>query len=170
MWSSSLKTWCLLLLFILAGCGISSRSSSALARAHITSPGNLSSTSMLARFSDDFSKFVGTWTAHGVLLVVSSDGTATFVARTYNWCIPGVSSRCDSIDAQGHIQDGYRERLQFSSASGSIAHGTVTSSNFHPTGLAVTLTLQPGDTLIYASGLPIAFLCGPASTPGACGA
>lgn len=126
--------------------------------------------SLLPLSTSDFGRFVGTWVAHGSLLTFSTDGQATFLARTYNWCGPDVSSRCDSIDAQGHILAGDQEHMLFSRVIDSVAYGTITSSNFHPTGLAVTVALQSDDTLLYASNTEIARLCGPTSPPGLCGA
>lgn len=117
-----------------------------------------------------FARFAGTWTAHGAMLTISSDGAATFAARTYRWCAPGIPQPCDTIDAQGHLEAGNLERLRLSYVSGSTAYGTVLTSTFHPAGLAVTLTLQPHDTLLYAARTPIAFLCGPGAPAGACGA
>jgi hypothetical protein len=163
MWKSLLKTGCFFFLLVLVGYGPSIQNSLAQARAHTTH-------SAWVRPGADFSPFAGRWTAHGSQLVVSSNGTATFVARTYNWCTSSPVKPCDSMNAQGQIRAGNQERLKLSRISGSTVYGTVVSSNFHPTGLAVTLTLQPGDILVYASHTPIAFLCGPAAAPGACGA
>jgi hypothetical protein len=117
-----------------------------------------------------FRRFAGTWIAHGSVLVISADGTATFVARTYRWCASNVPQPCDTIDTQGHIESGRRERLRLSHVNGPTAYATILSSTLHPTGLAVTLTLEPGDALLYAARTPIALLCGPAAPAGACGA
>jgi len=118
----------------------------------------------------DFRRFAGTWTAHGALLSVSPQSMATFTARTYRWCAFGVAHPCDSIDAQGHITDGVRERLQLLRISGPRATGKVLSSTLHSAGMAVSLTLEPNDTLLYSAQTPIAFLCGPKAPAGTCGA
>lgn len=120
--------------------------------------------------SPDFSKFTGIWTAHGASLSFASDGTATFNQRTYNWCGPGVAQPCDSIDPRGFIQPGNHEQIRFSRADGSIAYGTVVSSNFHPNGLTVTVEIKPDNTLLYASHTAIALLCSPSAPAGTCGA
>lgn len=118
----------------------------------------------------DLRRFAGTWIAHGSLLTVTPAGKGTFVARTYRWCASGVPRPCDTIDAQGRLVDGNREQLQFFRTDGARAYGVVLSSTFHPTGLSVTLTLQPDDIVLYAARTPIAFLCGRNAPAGACGA
>lgn len=120
--------------------------------------------------SPDFSKFTGVWTAHGALLSFATNGKAAFNQRTYSWCGPSVAQPCDSIGPRGSIQPGDNEQIQFSHADGPIAYGTVVSSNFHPRGLAVTLEIKPGNTLLYASHTAIALLCGPSAPVGTCGA
>lgn len=117
-----------------------------------------------------FSQFVGVWFAHGSSLHIFGDGQATFEERTYRWCGPGVAPPCDWGDARGFIHAGNREHIQFVYRVGSIAYGTIVASNFHPLGLIVTIELQPNDTLLYASNIPIALLCGPAAPVGMCGA
>jgi hypothetical protein len=118
----------------------------------------------------DFRRFAGTWTAHGSLLSISPTGMATFTARAYRWCASGGAHPCDTMNAQGRIYDGKREHLQFLRVSGPRAYGKVLSSTFHPAGLAVSLTLETGDTLLYSAYTPIAFLCGPNAPAGTCGA
>lgn len=118
----------------------------------------------------DFGNFAGSWFAHSSSLVLSNDGTATFVGRTYSWCGPGVAQPCDTIDERGSIHPGIQEQMQFSRASGSTAYGTIISSNFQAPGLTVTIELQPNDTLLYKSDTLIALLCGPNAPVGTCGA
>jgi hypothetical protein len=127
----------------------------------------LSSTS---RSTPDFRQFAGTWIAHGAILTISSDGTAIFSARTYRWCSVGVPHPCDTMDAQGHIENGNQEQARLTYVSGPVASGTILTSTFHPIGLPVTLTLEPNDTIRYAAHTLIALLCGPAAPVGACGA
>jgi hypothetical protein len=117
-----------------------------------------------------FSRFVGLWVAHGSSLEISTDGQATFEARTYRWCGHSVAPPCDLGDARGVIHAGNREQIQFSYIADSVAYGTIIASNFHPRGLPVTIELRPNDTLLYASRTPIALLCGPAAPVGMCGA
>lgn len=109
--------------------------------------------------TSDFRRFAGTWVAHGSLLTVAPAGLATFVGRTYRWCACGVPQPCDTIDAQGRRVGGNRDQLQFVRTAGARAYGAVLSSTFHPVGLAVTLTLQPADTMLSAARTPIALLC-----------
>lgn len=110
--------------------------------------------------------FVGQWYAHGGAFTVKFDGDAQLVARTYQWCGPGVSSLCDSM--QGNtIVPGINERMQFTSVAGSTASGKILASTGKNIGAAVTMTTGRDDTLIL-SGLGT--LCGPRSTPGLCGA
>lgn len=158
--------WIFSFIFFL-GCGAAPQSAPGQQAAYHAGASNLSSTS---RSAVDLSQFVGTWTAHGAALVIARDGTATFTARAYRWCGSGVPQPCDTIDTQDRIHDGNQEQLQLTRFSGSVAYGTVTTSTFHPAGLAVTLTLQPNDTLLYAGNAPISLLCGPAAPVGTCGA
>src|SRR5579885_1099202 len=127
----------------------------------------LSSTSLS---TPDFRQFAGKWIAHGSILIISPDGTATFSARAYRWCGVGVPQPCDTMDARGGIENGNREQARFTRVSGSVAYGTILTSTFHPAGLPVTLTLEPNDTILYAANTPIALLCGPAAPVGTCGA
>ena len=118
----------------------------------------------------DFSKFAGTWFAHGALLIFYKDGQALFTERTYIWCASDVQPPCDSIDASGRIQPGYQEKIHFWRATGSIAYGTIVTSNIHSKGLPVTARLQANDTLLYVANRSIVLLCGPNSPSGTCGA
>jgi hypothetical protein len=159
--------FCILFFGCWSGCGAATQSLLARqAHAQVAISTHPSTTSA----PDDFQRFAGTWTAHGALLSVSPTGMATFTARTYRWCASGVAHPCDTIDTQGHIDDGARERLQFLRVSGSMASGKVLSSTVHPVGLAVSLTLKPGDTLLYRAQTSIALLCGPRAPAGTCGA
>jgi hypothetical protein len=162
------RTICWILSFLLfAGCGAIiqhplTRQSSSQAQARARP-------SMLL-VTPEFRRFASTWIAHGSVLIIAANGTATFVARAYRWCATDVPRPCDTIDAQGHIESGKREQLRLSRVHGSTAYGTVLTSTFHPAGLAITLTLEPNDTLLYAARTPIALLCGPTAPAGACGA
>lgn len=118
----------------------------------------------------DFSHFAGTWVAHGASLVLREDGTATFTARTYNWCDSSVARPCDRIDARGYIFPGTQEQVQFARVTSDAAYGILTSSNLQTPGLGVTIKLQPNDMLLYQSDSLVAFLCGPNAPVGACGA
>lgn len=109
----------------------------------------------------DFSKFVNEWYAHGAYLVFLSNGEARFDARVGVLCGPGVSPPCDRV-LHGSLVLGYSERMQFSSVVGSTAYGTIISSNMHPKGLPVKVTLGPKGTLIYSDNKAvIRILCGP---------
>jgi hypothetical protein len=158
-----------LLVIVLAGCGISARGGSmqtgtsgtmSLVRAHPQTP------------MPDFGRFVNRWFAHSAVLIFSPNGSIFFEKRVYRWCGPGVPPPCDTIDADGRIWPGYQEDAQFSRVTGSMAYGTITASNLHSNGLAVTVTLQAADTLLYtANGKQDSILlCGPAAPPGECGA
>lgn len=118
----------------------------------------------------DFRKFARKWVAHGAALDFAEDGKAFFVERVYRWCGSHVARPCDTIAPDGRITNGYQEQIQFSRVDGSVAYGTITASNFHPQGLAVTARLQSNDTLLYAGEIEIALLCGPKAPVGACGA
>lgn len=120
--------------------------------------------------SSEFKEFVRLWVSHGAALNFSADGKAVFYKRVYRWCGPGVAQPCDTISSDGRISNGYQEQIQFSYVRGLVAYGTITASNFHPKGLAVTAILQPDDTLLYSGTSEIALLCGPKAPVGACGA
>jgi hypothetical protein len=118
----------------------------------------------------DFGSFVGNWYAHGAGMSFDSSGRAHFEERVYRWCGQGVAQPCDSTNGN-QIINGHREDLQFSRVADSVAYGVVVSSNFHPVGLSVTLTLLPGDRVLYSAGTTMAgILCGPDAEVGACGA
>lgn len=162
------RTICWILSFVfLLGCGTSAQHQQARQTGTQSNTRVLLSTSLS---TPDFRPFAGKWTAHGSTLIISPDGTATFSARTYRWCGVGVPQPCDTMDARGGIENGEQEKARFTRVSGPVAYGTVLASTFHPAGLAVTLTLQPNDTVLYAANTPIAFLCGPDAPAGACGA
>ncbi len=120
--------------------------------------------------SADLGQLAGTWRSHGAVLSIAPDGSANFEGRAFRWCGSSEPQPCDTIDAQGLIHDGDHEQIQFSRVSGSIAYGTITTSSFHPAGMAVSVTLQPSDTLLYAGNTPISLLCGPHAPVGTCGA
>lgn len=120
--------------------------------------------------SADLGQFAGTWRSHSAVLTIAPDGSASFEGRAYRWCGSGVPQPCDTIDAQGLIHNGDHEQIQLSRVNGSIAYGTITTSSFHPAGMAVSVTLQPNDTLLYANNTPISLLCGPHAPVGTCGA
>ena len=162
-----LKACCICSFIFLMGCTLPAQSHALPAMAAHTSTQTLSS---VTRSTFDLGQFAGTWVSHGAVLIIAQDGSATFTQRTYRWCGTGVAQPCDTISAQGQIQDGQQEHLQFSRSSGPMAYGTVTTSNFHPVGLAVTLMVLPNDTLLYAGNGPIALLCGPDAPVGTCGA
>lgn len=147
------------LLFLVSGTGI----------AHAAqTPAHTSSRA--ATPGDDFSKFAGTWIAHGAFMIVSSDGRARFEARTYDWCAPNIAQPCDSM-RNDQIVYGHHERLALSSTSDSTAYGTVISSNYRPNvHTTVTLTLGPDDTLAYVNNGSLVLLCGPQAPAGTCGA
>lgn len=118
----------------------------------------------------DFGSFVGKWYAHGAGMSFDGNGRAHFEERVYRWCGPGVTPPCDSMKGN-LIINGHREDLQFSHVASSVAYGVVVSSNFHPVGLSVTLTLLPGNRVLYSAGSVIlGILCGPQAEVGACGA
>jgi hypothetical protein len=120
----------------------------------------------------NFTDFVGTWDGHGRRLSFASDGHAQFIGRAYQWCGPGVSPPCDSM--QGNfIVGGINETMVFTRVNGSTAYGIVTSSTANNLGQAVSLTLQPNDVIAVYDGTKFAngsILCGPQSPPGWCGA
>ncbi len=110
--------------------------------------------------------FIGQWYAHWGVFTVKSNGDAQLVARTYQWCGPGVSPPCDSM--QGNtIVPGIKEQMRFTSVAGSTASGKVLTSTGNNTGAAVTMTTGNDDTLTLAGQ---GVLCGPRSAPGLCGA
>lgn len=120
--------------------------------------------------SPDFGNFVGNWYAHGAGLSFNSSGQAHFEERVYRWCGPGVAQPCDSTNGN-FIINGHREDLQFSRVTDSVAYGVVVSSTFRPAGSRVTLTLLPGDRVLYSAGSVMdGILCGPQAEIGACGA
>lgn len=162
-----LKTgWIFPFLFLL-GCGTPAQSSALHAATIHTAATRLS---YVSRANTDLSQFAGTWYAHGAVLTIASNGGATFEGRAYRWCGSGVSQPCDTIDARGYIHNGNHEQVQFSRVTGSTAYGTITSSSFHTVGMAVSVTLQPNGTLLYASNAPISLLCDPEAPVGMCGA
>lgn len=148
-----------ILLFLASGTGI----------AHAEQlPAHTSSTA--ARTDTDFSKFAGTWTAHGAFMIVSPDGHVRFEARTYNWCTANSAQPCDSIE-NDRITYGYYEQLVLSRVNDGIAYGTVVTSNDRQSPrTAITLALGPANTLIYAGNGTLTFLCGPQAPAGTCGA
>lgn len=152
------------------GCGVPTRGGSLQTASGHADTANLSAISRSTHSAADLGQFAGTWTAHGAVLIVARDGTATFSARTYRWCGPNVLQPCDTLSAQGQIHNGDQEQILFSRVSGPVAYGTVLASTFQPAGLAVTLTLQPNDTLLYVAYTSIALLCGPNAPAGTCGA
>lgn len=160
MWKRLQPVFWIFSLFILLGCGTGVTHAAQVegSRASDSPPGT-------------FNKFVGTWVAHGAFLVVASDGSVKFEARTYNWCGPQVAQPCDFIK-ENTIFYGYHEQLALTNANDSIAYGTVIASNDPPEKLntPITLTLGPNDTLYYASQASITVLCGPAAPAGTCGA
>lgn len=167
-----IQTICRVLAFILlfgcwSGCGAARQSPLARqANAEVATHRQTSTISLPA----DFHRFAGTWTAHGAQLSVSPHGMATFTARTYRWCAAGVAHPCDTMNAQGQIADGAREHLQFVRINGSRAYGNILNSTVRAAGLAVSLTLEPNDSLLYMAQTPIVLLCGPNAPAGTCGA
>jgi hypothetical protein len=160
----NLRTICWMFFFaLLLGCCMNAPRASARSISPRTSNQQLTEVA-------NFGQFTGTWTAHSSFLIFTRSGEATFEARTYQWCNAGASQPCDTIDARGYILPGDRETLQFSRIDGSVAYGAVTRSNLHPQGLAVSVTLLPNDTLLYASTVSISLLCGPRAPVGTCGA
>lgn len=133
-------------------------------------PSSYRSSVVLALEKADFGRFVGSWYAHGAGMSFDSNGRAHFEERVYRWCGPGVAQPCDSMQGN-QIINGHREDLQFSHAIDSVAYGVIVSSNFRPVGLSVTLTLLPGDRVLYSAGTTMGgILCGPDAEIGACGA
>lgn len=120
--------------------------------------------------SPDFSSFGGMWYGHGRSLNFASNGHAQYTARAYQWCGPGVSLPCDSI--QGNtIVDGINEQMVFIRTRGSTTYGTIVSSTAGHTGQSVTLTLQQKDTVLLSlNNKPYDTLCGPQAPAGYCGA
>jgi hypothetical protein len=156
-------SWISILFFLLC-----SGSSIAYARPHL-----VNHQSRIAKPDQSFDKFTGSWVAHGASMVVSDDGSVTFVERTYKWCDANTAQPCDSIE-HNHIEDGYQERLSLTSAHDGIAYGTVISSN-NPSaqpGTSFTLTLGNDNTLVYSNQnhTSTTLLCGPAAPAGTCGA
>lgn len=164
MWNRSSILAGIFSLFILLGCAIVAPH----AYAQETTS-NQKTSSITTPATVNPGKFAGTWTAHGAFMVISSNGTAVFEARTYSWCGAGVARPCDSI-AHNQIRFGYQQHLQLSQISNTTAQGTITSSNDPPASKAFTLTLLPGDTLLYTVDGSSNLLCGPAAAPGTCGA
>ncbi len=114
----------------------------------------------------NFGPFVGTWYGHGRVLTFQADGQATYQARTYTWCAPGVTVPCDSI--QGNtIHVGIVEQVLFSSVQDKTAYGHIMSSTRGNTGQPISVTLQANNTVTLSDGLP---LCGPHAPAGWCGA
>jgi hypothetical protein len=146
-----------------------SLSASAAAHAPASARHTLPASSALAG-APDFGRFVGNWYAHGAGLTFDKNGRAHFEERVYRWCGPGVAQPCDSMNGN-LIINGYREDIQFSHVGDSVAYGVILSSTFHPVGLNVTLTLLPGDRVLYSAGSTMGgILCGPQAEVGACGA
>src|ERR1051326_4262607 len=115
--------------------------------------------------SEALQPFVGEWHFHTTLLTVGSDGYATFIARAYQFCGPGVSQPCDTWQGNAIIS-GIQENIILTKIEGSTAYGMVTSSTDNKTNQQVTLTLQPNNMLAYNGML----LCGPQGPIGSCGA
>lgn len=129
-----------------------------------------SSSSVTTSSSPDFSSFVGVWNGHGRSLNFASNGHAQYSARVYQWCGPGVSLPCDSIQ-DNIIVDGINEQMVFIRTSGSTAYGTIVYSTAGDTGQSVTLTVQQNDTVILSfNNTPYNILCGPHAPAGYCGA
>jgi len=115
--------------------------------------------------SEALRPFMGEWHFHTSLLTVESDGHATFIARAYQFCGPGIAQPCDSW--QGNtIISGIQENIVLTKIEGSTAYGIITSSTDNKTYQRVTLILQPQDTLEFNGML----LCGPQGPVGHCGA
>jgi hypothetical protein len=116
--------------------------------------------------------FVGTWYNHGSVLKISSNGDATYDARAYKWCGPGVSQPCDRF--QGNlIIDGIHMQIYFNSTKDSQAYGQINSSTTGDNGRSVQLTLNHDHTANFAKGGPTAFnqlVCDLQAPPGTCGA
>ncbi len=127
---------------------------------------SLQSPAHLSTFSREALRpFTGEWHFHTTLLTVGNDGHATFIARAYQFCGPGVSQPCDTW--QGNtIISGIRENMILTKIEGSIAYGMITSSTDNKTHQQVTLMLQPNDILAYNGML----LCGLQGPVGHCGA
>ena len=115
--------------------------------------------------SEALRPFTGEWHFHTSLLTVGSDGYATFIARAYQFCGPGIAQPCDTW--QGNtIISGIRENIVITKIDGSTAYGIITSSTDNKIHQQVTLILQPNDTLTFNGML----LCGPQGPVGHCGA
>ena len=118
----------------------------------------------------DFSRFVGPWYAHGAGLTVQPDGQAHYEARVYTWCGPGVQQPCDSMKGN-EIINGYKGDIQFLLVSGTVAYGIIISGNIQPVASYATLTLLPGDQLLFSAGKGMGnHLCGPNAPAETCGA
>ncbi len=166
MWNRlRLVSWIFALLFVPGGTGIAYAAQS-------PATGQISSLPSTSTTRDGvFDKFVGTWTAHGAFLRISSDGGARFEERTYRWCGSGVAQPCDSI-TNNQITFGYHQQLALTGVNGTVAYGNIVASNDPPgqVNAVVTLTLGENDTLIYTDPVSVTLLCGPAAPAGTCGA
>ena len=160
MWNRLQPVFWILSLFILLGCGTGVVHAAQVPSNRAGNPPD-----------GTFGKFVGTWVAHGAFLLVASDGSVKFEARTYTWCASHGAQPCDSIE-NNEIFYGYHEQLALASTNDSIAYGTVVASNDPPEKLntPVTLKLGPDNTLDYINQASITVLCGPAAPAGTCGA
>ncbi len=118
----------------------------------------------------DFGRFVGPWYAHGAGLTVKADGQAHYEARIYTWCGPRVQQPCDSMKGN-EIINGYKGDIRFFLVSDTVAYGIITSGNIQSIGSCVTLTLLPGDQLLFSAGKGMGnHLCGQHAPAEACGA
>ena len=167
MWNRLQSVFWIFLSFLILGSG----TGIAHAAQHPATGPRAWSTPITAISSHDFSKFAGTWIAHGAFMIISADGNVKFEARTYNWCGSNTPQPCDSIK-NNQIFYGYHEHLSLANASGSVAYGNMVASTDSPArpNAAITLTLGPDDTLSYVNNASITLLCGPAAPAGTCGA
>ncbi|BCL84512.1 hypothetical protein ccbrp13_69770 [Ktedonobacteria bacterium brp13] len=118
--------------------------------------------------------FTGTWYNHGGALKIAPDGTATFDARAYRWCGPGVPTPCDTMK-NNLIIDGIHMNILFNHAQGSTIYGRIMSATTHDSGFLVTLTLNHNNTatLNEEKSSPShlnEIVCNLQAQPGTCGA
>ena len=115
--------------------------------------------------------FAGTWYSHGAVLVLHSNGQATYDARVYNWCGSAVSKPCDIM--QGNlIIPGIHMEIIFTRVEGINAYGTIINSTVDHKNSIVRLTINNNQTAQFtedSSNNPH-ILCNLHAPTGLCGA
>ena|SRR5579864_4842250 len=120
---------------------------------------------------ESFVAFSQPWGRHGFGMSITATGHGTADWRTYNWCTSSPPP-CDSMQGNNIVSGGHAT-FGLATASGGIAHGTIsysTDPSTMPLG-PVTLDLAAGDELIVSPGsAPQITLCGPQAVASCYGA